>query len=155
FVSYCRQNRHAKAMYASQDIAVIYPNGWHAIIGERRATQPGGKSCQGRQMDCHVDYLQFCHKTEVLKLLAPNEYSPESKDSESHADGIFMERVGEHVPIYPIAVKVSQNRRTPRSTNVRASCFTMIECMANGIPLLAPQIVEISKAGADPEIQEA
>ena len=139
FVSFCRQNPHAQAMYASQDVAVVYPNGWRGIIGERRATQPGGKLCNGRRMDCHVDYLQFCHKSEVLRLLSADEYWPENKDSESHADGIFMERIGEHVTIYPIDVKVSQNRRTPQSVNVPVCSFATVECMANGIPLLASQ----------------
>ena len=142
FVSFCEKNPHAQAMYASQDIAVISPNGWRAIVGERRATQPGGKFCSGRRMDCHVDYLQFCHKSEVLRLLPSHEYWPESKDSESHADGIFMERIGEHVTIYPIDVKVSQNRRTLQSINVPVRSFATVECMANGVPLLAPQTIQ-------------
>jgi glycosyltransferase involved in cell wall biosynthesis len=145
FVSYCRQNPHAQAMYASQDLAVIYPNGWRAIVGERRAIAPGGRCCNGRRMDCHVDYLQFCHKMEVHLLLGPDAYWPEGKESESHADGIFMERIGEHVPIYPIDVKVSQNRRTSRSTYVPVRSFSLIECLANGAPVLASRVGEISQ----------
>src|SRR5205807_1918308 len=38
--------------------------------------------------------------------------------------------------IYPIDVKVSQNRRTPHSTYVPVRSFAMIECLANGVPLL-------------------
>ncbi len=131
FVSYSRQNPHAQAMYASQDIGVIYANGCRAIVGERRATEVGGKSCAGRPMDCQVDYLQFCHRAAVLRLFPHDEYWPEGKDSQSHADGIFMERVGEHVPIYPIDVKVSQNRRTPQSTYVPVQSFTTLECVAD------------------------
>jgi glycosyltransferase involved in cell wall biosynthesis len=142
FVSFSRQNPDAQAMYASQDVAVIYPNGWRAIVAERRATRPGGRFCNGRRMDCHVDYLQLCHKPEVLGLLSSNEYWPESKDSESHADGIFMERIGEHAAIYPIDVKVSQNRRTPQSVNVPVRSFATIECMANGVPFLATQTTQ-------------
>lgn len=137
FVAYCRRNPDAQAMYASQDVAVIYPNGWRAIVGERRATEPGGTRCQGRRMDCHVDYLQFCHKAEVLQLLPSTEYWPEGKDTESHADGLFMERIGEHVTIFPIDVKVSQNRRTPHSTYVPIGSFALVDCMANGVPLSA------------------
>jgi hypothetical protein len=106
------------AMYASQDIGVIYPNGWRAVVGERRADRPGGKSCNGKQMDCVVDYLQFCHKTDLFSMFENNEYWPEGKDTESHADGVFMEKCGRLVPIFPIDVKVSQNRRTPNSTYV-------------------------------------
>lgn len=119
FVAYCRQHPEAEAMYASQDIGVLYPNGAQAVIGERRATEPGGRCCGGRPMDCRVDYLQFCHKTSVLRHLPGDAYWPENKDAdEHHADGLFMERIGAHVPIHPIDVKVSQNRRTPQSKYV-------------------------------------
>lgn len=118
FVSYCNFNPNAEAMYASQDIGVIYTNGWRAIVGERIATTVGGRSCQGRGMDCQVDYLQFCHKRALLKRFPTDEYWREGKDTESHADGVFMEQVGCYVPIYPIDVKVSQNRRTPQSTYI-------------------------------------
>jgi GT2 family glycosyltransferase len=115
FVAYAKQNPDILAMYASQDIGVIWPNGKRTITGERRATQIGGRCANGRRMDCEVDYLQFCHRRDVLTLLGHDEYWPESKETASHADGIFMERIGEHVPIYPIDIKVSQNRRTIRS----------------------------------------
>ena len=137
FVTFARQNPHVNAMYASQDIAVIYPNGWRAIVGERRATEPGGNCCGGRIMDCRVDYLQLCHKPEVLTLFPNEEYWPEGKETESHADGIFMERIGKHVSIHPIDVKVSQNRRSLRSTYNPIRPFALIDCMANGVPLTA------------------
>jgi glycosyltransferase involved in cell wall biosynthesis len=117
FVSYCRQHPDTHAMYASQDIGVIYPDGGHGIVGERRATGLGGQCSGGRRMDCQVDYLQFCHKRDVLTLFPDDEYWPEGKETERHADGVFMERIGALVPIHPIDVKVSQNRRTAHSTN--------------------------------------
>jgi hypothetical protein len=73
-------------------------------------------------------------------LLADPEYWPEDKATESHADGLFMERIGAQVPIYPIDIKVSQNRRTPRSTYVPVRCLPMIECLANGVPFVASQM---------------
>jgi hypothetical protein len=118
FVSYTKFNPNVQAMYASQDVGVIYPNGWRAIVGERRADHVGGSCVQGKQMDCVVDYLQFCHRKDLLKFFPSDEYWPEGKEHESHADGIFMERCGLHAPIYPIDIKVSQNRRTPQSTYV-------------------------------------
>lgn len=145
FVSYCRQNPNALAMYASQDVAVIYPNGWRAIVGERRATQPGGRACEGRRMDCQVDYLQFCHKASILRSFPDPEYWPESKDSEKHADGIFMERVGKRTTIHPIDVKVSQNRRTIHSTYAPLRAFSLVECMANGAPFLRSHSGEAPK----------
>jgi hypothetical protein len=154
FVSYSRRHSDVKAMYASQDLGVIYPTGGRAIIGQRRATRAGGKSCNGRPMDCQVDYLQFCHKTEVLKFFPDHEYWPEGKETESHADGIFMERVGEHVAIHPIDVKVSQNRRTPQSTFDPVRSVTMDEGMAMGVPfqsdpLLVPERIAFWSALAD------
>src|SRR6266481_4048351 len=74
FVSYCREHPETEAMYASQDIGVIYPNGSRTIIGERRATEAGGRCCRGRPMDCQVDYLQLCHKTSVLRYLSGDEF---------------------------------------------------------------------------------
>jgi GT2 family glycosyltransferase len=117
FVAYAKQHPEAQAMYASQDIGIIRPDGSRMISGERRATAVGGWCVNGRHMDCEVDYLQFCHRRDVLNVLPGDEYWPETKETESHADGIFMERIGEHVPIYPIDIKVSQNRRTPCSVN--------------------------------------
>jgi spore maturation protein CgeD len=121
FISYLDFNPNAQAMYASQDVGVIYPNGWRAITGERRADRAGGRSVGGKRMDCVVDYLQFCHTRELAEMLmiqSGQDLWPEDKSTESHADGVFMEKCGDLVPIYPIDVKVSQNRRTPTSTYV-------------------------------------
>ena len=51
FVDYSSRNPQAEAMYASQDIGVILPNGQRLITGERRATQVGGRCVGGRLMD--------------------------------------------------------------------------------------------------------
>jgi glycosyltransferase involved in cell wall biosynthesis len=118
FVQYAGRRPDVLAMYASQDIGIIYPDGRRAIVGERRAYGLGGRCCHGRALDCEVDYLQFCHRRELLGRFAGDQWWPEDKNSESHADGLFLERCGEIVPIYPLDVKVSQNRRTPRSTYV-------------------------------------
>lgn len=128
FASYVKRNPHAQAMYASQDMGVIWPNGSRSVVGERRATLLAGKCCAGRIVDCQVDYLQFCHKREVLQLFPHDEYWPEGKDTETHADGLFMERIGELVPIYPIDVKVSQNRRTAHSLNDPVEAISPIDC---------------------------
>lgn len=118
FVAYAESRPDVLAMYASQDMGVIYPNGWRAVVGERRAIGVAGRCCGGRPLDCQVDYLQFCHRKSILDKMQGSEWWSESKSTESHADGIFMERCGELTPIHPIDVKVSQNRRTPQSTYV-------------------------------------
>lgn len=113
FVNYWKDHPDIDAMYASQDIAVHEPSGTRYITGERRAMQIMGKA-SGHYMDCVVDYLQFCHTLRILSRM--NEYWPEHKITEHHADGVFMDRIGALVPVYPIDIKVSQNRRTPKST---------------------------------------
>jgi spore maturation protein CgeD len=118
FADYFERSPHALAVYASQDLGVIYPDGRRAIVGERRATRVGGRCVRGRILDRQVDYLQLCHKREVLAEIEEYGWWPEEKATEDHADGIFMERIGFVTPILPIDVKVSQNRRTPRSTYV-------------------------------------
>jgi hypothetical protein len=116
FAAFFTRSPHALAVYASQDLGVIYPDGRRAVVGERRADRVGGRCVRGRIMDRQVDYLQLCHKLEVLEQIEEYGWWPEEKATEDHADGIFMERIGYVTPILPIDVKVSQNRRTPRST---------------------------------------
>ncbi len=116
FVSYAESRDDALAMYASQDVGVIYRDGRRRIVGERRAIGLAGRCCRGRTLDCQVDYLQFCHRRRLLELFTGKEWWPEGKDTEAHADGVFMEACGAITPIHPIDIKVSQNRRTPRST---------------------------------------
>ena len=112
FVSFFTQHPEYFAAYASQDIGVIHGNGWRSVIGERWATRVAGKCCNGRPLDCQVDYLQFCHRRTLLDRFEGDEWWPEAKETESHADGIFLERCGSLTPIYPVDRKVSMNRRT-------------------------------------------
>jgi len=121
FVDAFRKTPAAMAMYASQDIGWIGPDGRREIIGERRALASGGKCCDGRIMDCQVDYLQLCHRRAALDVFADSEYWPEDNATGDHADGIFMEKLGRFWEILPIDIKVSQNRRTPLSVNLPAS----------------------------------
>lgn len=117
FVSFAEAYPEVLAMYSSQDIGVIYPNGWRAIVGERRAIGLGGNCCNGRIMDCQVDGMQMCYKwKEIHPKISDREWWNESKGhTESHADGILMETIGRITPFYPIDIKTSQNRRTPKS----------------------------------------
>jgi hypothetical protein len=120
FVDYLSANPEVNAMYASQDHAVIYEDGRRELTGERRALAIGGRCCRGRLMDCQVDYAQMSHRRSVLSLIKGHnrrEWWPEEKETEGHADGIFMERIGAVTPFFPIDIKVSQNRRTPKSLN--------------------------------------
>ncbi len=112
FVSFFTQYADSLAAYASQDIGVIHGNGWRSVIGERRARRVAGKCCNGRPLDCQVDYLQFCHRRSLLDRFEGREWWPEEKETESHADGIFLERCGSLTPIHPVDRKVSMNRRT-------------------------------------------
>lgn len=119
FASFAANRPEVVAMYASQDLVVIHPDGRRTSAGERRALAFGGRCCKGRLMDCQVDYAQMAHRPGVLAHIKGNErgaWWPEGKATEAHADGIIMEKIGGVTPFYPIDVKVSQNRRTPKST---------------------------------------
>ena len=121
FVDAFQKNPTAVAMYASQDIGWLGIDGRSEIVGERRALASGGKCCDGRIMDCQVDYLQLCHRRSALDAFSDTEYWPEDIATGDHADGLFMEKLGSLFEILPIDIKISQNRRTPWSVNLPAN----------------------------------
>lgn len=114
FQRWATNNPKMLAMYASIDLAFKAPEKEVMIYSQRKALEIGGKGAYG--MDCRVDYLQFCHRREVLEHFEDDEYWPEGRATERHADGVFMDKVGDICHIYPIPVKIGQNRRTPKST---------------------------------------
>jgi hypothetical protein len=114
FVNWAANNPKMMAMYASIDLAIYIPGKDPIIYGQRKALEIGGRGAY--PMDCRVDYLQLCHRREVLKHFDNDEYWPESTETANHADGVFMDKLGQICHIYPIPVKVGQNRRTQRST---------------------------------------
>jgi hypothetical protein len=121
FMEAFAKNQDAMAMYASQDVGWLGPDGQSKIVGARRALVTGGRCCAGRIMDCQVDYLQLCHRRDALQSFPTDEYWPEDKATGDHADGLFMEKLGSCYPILPIDRKVSLNRRTPWSVNMAAA----------------------------------
>lgn len=157
FISAFRAYPEAQAMYASQDIGWLGADGSTMIVGERRARAPGGKCCHGRIMDCQVDYLQLCHRRSVLQRFPDNEYWPEDKATEDHADGLFMEKLGEICPILPVDVKIGQNRRTPWSLNVPAARATSsnLKPPVHETIMDAWSAVRDTLAGADETMQKA
>ncbi|HQL80281.1 MAG TPA: glycosyltransferase family A protein [Verrucomicrobiota bacterium] len=126
---YRRHDREPQAMYASQDIGLVAPDGQTRIIGRRIADRPGGRSCRGRRMDCRVDYLQFCHTASILGRLRETykttQYHSEDKRDAHHADGIFMEQIGALTKIHNIDKVVSMNRRTTESANLEYSASAL------------------------------
>lgn len=114
FQRWANNNPKMLAMYASIDVAIYQPGKEPMIFGQRKALEIGGNGAY--PMDCRADYLQLCHRREVLKYFDNDEYWPESKNTEKHADGVFMDKIGKVCHIYPIPVKIGQNRRTPVST---------------------------------------
>jgi hypothetical protein len=111
-----------QAMYASQDIGLVDPDGNTQIIGRRVADRPGGRFCKGRKLDCRVDYLQFCHTAKILDKLREvyktTQYHSEDKRDAHHADGIFMEQIGALTKVFNIDKVLSMNRRTAESANL-------------------------------------
>jgi hypothetical protein len=122
---YKQHDRAPQAMYASQDIGLVDPDGKTQVIGRRVADRPGGRSCKGRKLDCQVDYLQFCHTAKILEKFREayktTHYHSEDKRDAHHADGIFMEQIGALTKVYPIDKVLSMNRRTVQSANLEYS----------------------------------
>ena len=125
---YQQHDRAPQAMYASQDIGLVDPNGDTQIIGRRVADRPGGRSCKGRKLDCQVDYLQFCHTARILgrfrDAYKTTQYHSEDKRDALHADGIFMEQIGALTTVHNIDKVLSMNRRTAESANIEYSAST-------------------------------
>jgi spore maturation protein CgeD len=119
---YVRHHWEPQAMYASQDIGLVDPEGKTWIIGRRVADRPGGRFCRGRKLDCRVDYLQFCHTAKILErfreVYKTTQYHSEDKRDSHHADGIFMEQIGALTKVYNIDKVLSMNRRTSDSVNL-------------------------------------
>jgi spore maturation protein CgeD len=119
---YVRHKREPQAMYASQDIGLVSPDGKTQVIGRRVADRPAGRFCKGRRMDCKVDYLQFCHTAEILQRFREayhtTQYHSEDKRDAHHADGIFMEQIGALTKVWNINKILSMNRRTAESANL-------------------------------------
>ena len=80
FVAYCRQHPHAQAMYASQDLAVIYPNGWRAIVGERRATALGGAAATAGAWIVTLTICSFVTRGKSSACLPRMRIGPKAKN---------------------------------------------------------------------------
>jgi glycosyltransferase involved in cell wall biosynthesis len=117
FYDYAHTNPEAKAMYASIDMTAVTPTGEKVTYHEMIAQEMKGSCCGGGPLDCQVDYLQLCHKAALFDLFADEDFWPEDREVIRHADGIFLEKIGSRVPIYPIATKIGENRKVPLSLN--------------------------------------
>jgi hypothetical protein len=105
------------AMYASIDLTGVTVAGEKRRFLEMIANETKGSCCNGGPLDYRVDYMQLCHKAALFKLFPDDEYWPEDREVIKHADGIFLEKIGSYVPIYPINVKIGENRKVPESLN--------------------------------------
>ena len=117
----------AMAMYGAVDLTVVNERGERFLLREIPAREVRGTVCNGGPLDRQVDYLQICHHVDVLKTFPTDEYWPEDRDAIRHADGIFLEQVGRHFPIYPVAARIGENRKVPESLNDGGERFRILE----------------------------
>lgn len=117
FYDFTRTYPEVRAMYASIDMTAVTPTGEKVTYHELLAQEMKGNCCGGGPLDCRVDYLQLCHKADLIDLFADEEFWPEDRAVISHADGVFLEKIGSRVPIFPIPVKIGENRKVPLSLN--------------------------------------
>ena len=118
---------NAMALYGAVDMTVVNDRGERFLLREIPAKEIKGSVCGGGRLDQQVDYLQICHHVDVLKSFPTDEYWPEDRDAIRHADGIFLEKVGRHYPIYPVAAKIGENRKVPESLNDGGERFRLLE----------------------------
>jgi hypothetical protein len=105
------------ALYASVDMTGVSATGEKLVFREILAEEVKGSCCGGGPLDCQVGYLQLCHRADLFDVLGDPEFWPEDREVIRHADGIFLEKIGSRVPIYPVAAKIGENRKVPLSLN--------------------------------------
>ncbi len=106
-----------RAMYGSVDMTGVSARGEKLLFREILANEMKGSCCGGGPLDCQVDYLQVCHEAALVESFPDDEYWPEDREAIRHADGLFLEKIGSLVPIYPVPVKIGENRKLPASLN--------------------------------------
>ncbi len=121
FYDYWQQHEFRPwSMYASIHLGRADERGNTEFIGERIADVPRGAAARGPGLDCQVDYLQFCFTQRALaryRAVHGDEILSESRRDASHADGIFMDRMGALETVERVGYFVGMNRRTPHSLN--------------------------------------
>jgi hypothetical protein len=117
FHDYARAHPDARALYGSVDMTGVDARGEKFLLREILADEVRGSCCGGGSLDCQVDYLQVCHQAALMDSFPDDEYWPEERGVIRHADGIFLERIGNLVPIHPVPVKVGENRKFADSMN--------------------------------------
>lgn len=117
FHRYLQASPETMAMYGAVDMTVVNGAGEKFFMEELGAPEVKGRCCQGGRLDRRVDYLQLCHHVDVLKSFPNDEYWPEDRAVIDHADGIFLEAIGDRFPIMPVPAKIGENRKVPQSLN--------------------------------------
>jgi glycosyltransferase involved in cell wall biosynthesis len=117
FHDYTQSHPEAKAMYASVDLTGVSAAKEKLLFRELLAEELKGSCCGGGTLDCQVDYLQLCHRADLFDQFPDGEFWPEDRAVILHADGVFLEKIGSRTPIYPVPVKIGENRKIPNSLN--------------------------------------
>lgn len=129
FHEFWQRRPDAMAMYGSVEMTVINDRGERLFLRESAARELKGRCCGGGSLDGHVDYLQLCHHVDVLKVFSGDEYWSEDRRDIRHADGIFLERIGEHFPIFPVPALIGENRKVPESLNDGGDRLPLLEAL--------------------------
>lgn len=113
-----------KAVYCSENRVIVKGE---KIIREKVFLADEVKS--GSVFDCKIDYLQVMFETKLFDELEPPWFS-EHLANKHHADGIFLNRLGAIVKVYPVKKVLCENRITPISVNNPS--FRQQICLKNG-----------------------
>jgi glycosyltransferase involved in cell wall biosynthesis len=126
-------------------------------VGEVRADVAGGLG--GVSLDCRAGAMQLCHRARWLERVE----WPEDRRTAWHADGVFLDRLGQLTTVHPLPVKIGRHRHPtasmlPRTGNTGAASATppllSIIVPTIGRPSLADALASIAaqSLGSDGEV---
>ena len=127
---YLRHERKPQAMYSSERWEFLNRRGKVIVQGNRYADLLRGQCCQGAKIHSEVDYLQLCHTRAILEryeqAYGTKEFYPESRAHDQDADSVFLEKIGELTPVYPLVEVLSVHRHTAISAHYPPTPYSVL-----------------------------
>ncbi len=104
FYEYASSHPDTEAMYGHAHFS-----GPGQPFAYSRANFLRGRCVNGMKLDCKIDGGQVCVKSKLMEKYKWRE----DKEAQGHADGLWLEEIGNEVPFEPVNVMVLHNRNIP------------------------------------------
>ncbi len=108
--------RGGDAWYGHAEVLEAAGSDWRTVA-RLEAKAVGGVG--GIDLDCLADGMQVCVRRSALAAFGSHHYWPECKEDATHADGVFLSRLGKHCAIQPLDFLAGYRRITPDSAFTR------------------------------------